>query len=103
MAGRVSSRALQVTDLDAGAGHLGGQLAKDGKDDRGQGADQTTRQRPQGTDHGCFGRRWWRIRRTIAGSRYRANAQGEPSALLTPHPLYLALDVDPAGRQAAYR
>jgi len=36
-------------------------------------------------------------------SSYRANAQGEASALLTPHPLYLALDRDDAARQIAYR
>ncbi|MDN5871629.1 MAG: transposase [Nitrococcus sp.] len=36
-------------------------------------------------------------------SSYRANAQGEPSALLTPHPLYTALGSDVLARQAAYR
>jgi putative transposase len=36
-------------------------------------------------------------------SSYRANALGEPNALLSPHPLYLALAFDPAQRFAAYR
>ena len=36
-------------------------------------------------------------------SSYRANAQGEPDALLHPHLLYLALGSDAASRQAAYR
>ncbi|SFF08499.1 hypothetical protein [Nitrosomonas sp. Nm166] len=36
-------------------------------------------------------------------SSYRANAQGETDALVKPHPLYLALGLDDAGRQAAYR
>jgi putative transposase len=36
-------------------------------------------------------------------SSYRANAQGESNALLTPHPLYDALGTDAASRQAAYR
>ncbi len=36
-------------------------------------------------------------------SSYRANAQGEPNAVLTPHPLYLALGADAAARQQAYR
>ena len=36
-------------------------------------------------------------------SSYRANAQGEASAFLKPHALYLALGGDDAGRQAAYR
>jgi len=36
-------------------------------------------------------------------SSYRANAQGEASELLTPHPLYLALGADAATRQQAYR
>ncbi|MEN6585775.1 MAG: transposase [Sulfuricella sp.] len=36
-------------------------------------------------------------------SSYRANAQGEADALLKPHPLYAALGMDSAGRQAAYR
>jgi putative transposase len=36
-------------------------------------------------------------------SSYRANALGEPNALLSPHPLYLALAFDPAQRLAAYR
>lgn len=34
---------------------------------------------------------------------YRANALGREDALLTPHPLYLALGADAARRQAAYR
>lgn len=38
-----------------------------------------------------------------AWSSYRANAQGEPSALLTPHPLYLTLGADAGTRQQAYR
>lgn len=36
-------------------------------------------------------------------SSYRVNGIGEDSALITAHPLYLALGVDPAARQAAYR
>ncbi len=36
-------------------------------------------------------------------SSYRANAQGEHDALLKPHPLYNALGMDAAARQAAYR
>lgn len=36
-------------------------------------------------------------------SSYRANAQGEADALLSPHPLYEALGQDAPGRQAAYR
>jgi putative transposase len=36
-------------------------------------------------------------------SSYRANAQGEPDALLEPHALYLALGKDAASRQSAYR
>lgn len=36
-------------------------------------------------------------------SSYRANALGEPDALLTPHPQYLALGVTPAERRQAYR
>jgi putative transposase len=36
-------------------------------------------------------------------SSYRANALGEPNGLLSPHPLYLALGQDNAGRQEAYR
>ena len=36
-------------------------------------------------------------------SSYRANAQGEPGALLHPHLLYSALGSDAASRQAAYR
>jgi putative transposase len=36
-------------------------------------------------------------------SSYRANALGNPDALLTPHPLYLALDTDEEARRAAYR
>ena len=36
-------------------------------------------------------------------SSYRANAQGEANALLTPHPSYLALGTDASARQLAYR
>jgi putative transposase len=36
-------------------------------------------------------------------SSYRANGLGQPDVLLTPHYLYLALDGDPANRQALYR
>lgn len=36
-------------------------------------------------------------------SSYRANAQGEESALVQPHALYLALGSDPLARQSAYR
>jgi putative transposase len=36
-------------------------------------------------------------------SSYRANALGEPDALLGPHPLYLALGADADARRAAYR
>lgn len=36
-------------------------------------------------------------------SSYRANAQGEPDAVIEPHPLYLALGATAATRQAAYR
>jgi putative transposase len=36
-------------------------------------------------------------------SSYRANAQGEPDALLSVHPLYAALGIDAVSRQAAYR
>ena len=36
-------------------------------------------------------------------SSYRANAQGEASGLLTPHPTYTALGTSAAERQAAYR
>ena len=36
-------------------------------------------------------------------SSYRTNAQGEASALLTPHPLYLALGADGTEREVAYR
>lgn len=36
-------------------------------------------------------------------SSYRANALGETSPLLTPHPLYTTLGADDASRQAAYR
>jgi len=36
-------------------------------------------------------------------SSYRANGLGQADTLLTPHDLYLALDGDPANRQAAYR
>ena len=38
-----------------------------------------------------------------AWSSYQSNAQGEPSSLLTPHPLYAALGTDDERRQAAYR
>jgi putative transposase len=36
-------------------------------------------------------------------SSYRANAQGEFDALVKPHSLYIALGLDNAGRQMAYR
>ena len=36
-------------------------------------------------------------------SSYRANGLGQPDARLTPHPLYLGLDVEPASRCNAYR
>ncbi|MBA5687123.1 transposase [Rugamonas apoptosis] len=36
-------------------------------------------------------------------SSYRANAEGEPSSLVRPHPLYIALGKDDAERQEAYR
>lgn len=36
-------------------------------------------------------------------SSYRANAQGEADALVKPHSLYMALGLDNAGRQRAYR
>lgn len=36
-------------------------------------------------------------------SSYRSNAQGETSALVTPHPLYKSLGRDPIERQQAYR
>ena len=36
-------------------------------------------------------------------SSYRANAQGEDDALLTPHPLYDSLGSDATARQGAYR
>lgn len=36
-------------------------------------------------------------------SSYRANGQGETNPRVHPHPLYLALGTDDAGRQAAYR
>lgn len=36
-------------------------------------------------------------------SSYRANAEGREDALLTPHPLYLALGSDGAARRLAYR
>jgi putative transposase len=36
-------------------------------------------------------------------SSYRANGLGQPDARLTPHPLYLGLDVEPASRCSAYR
>ena len=34
---------------------------------------------------------------------YHANAMGQPDAVLTPHPLYLALGREPEERQAIYR
>jgi putative transposase len=37
------------------------------------------------------------------GSSYRANALGEPDALLSPHPLYRALGADDDSREPAYR
>jgi putative transposase len=40
---------------------------------------------------------------TYPWSSYRANAQGEVSALLTPHPLYTELGGDNEERQIAYR
>ena len=36
-------------------------------------------------------------------SSYRANAQGEPDALTSPHEVYAGLGLDAASRQAAYR
>ena len=36
-------------------------------------------------------------------SSYRANAHGESSTLLTPHPVYEALDTDAGARRGAYR
>jgi putative transposase len=36
-------------------------------------------------------------------SSYRANALAEPDALVSPHPLYLALGLDDDARRAAYR
>ncbi len=36
-------------------------------------------------------------------SSYRSNAEGLASDIIVPHPLYLALAEDPAGRQARYR
>lgn len=36
-------------------------------------------------------------------SSYRANAQGETSKLVTPHPLYTALGSDEAARSVSYR
>jgi putative transposase len=36
-------------------------------------------------------------------SSYRANAQGEPCTLLSPHGLYMTLGADDASRHAAYR
>jgi putative transposase len=36
-------------------------------------------------------------------SSYRTNAQGEPSTLLTHHPIYTALSKDEKARQAVYR
>lgn len=36
-------------------------------------------------------------------SSYRANAQGEPTTLLMPHPLFTALGKDDTGRTKAYR
>jgi len=38
-----------------------------------------------------------------AWSSYRSNAQGDPSSLLTPHPLYSALGAHDGQRQAVYR
>jgi putative transposase len=38
-----------------------------------------------------------------AWSSYRANAEGAPDALLSPHPLYAALGPTAAGRRQAYR
>ena len=35
-------------------------------------------------------------------SSYRANTSGEPSTLLTPHPVYLTLDADVTSRHQAY-
>jgi putative transposase len=40
---------------------------------------------------------------TYRWSSYRANALGQADALLSPHPLYLALGQDKAGREEAYR
>ena len=36
-------------------------------------------------------------------SSYRANGLGQPDVRLTPHPLYLGMDVEPASRRNAYR
>lgn len=36
-------------------------------------------------------------------SSYAANVQGDADRLITPHPLYLALDALPARRQTVYR
>ncbi|EFK95161.1 predicted transposase [sediment metagenome] len=36
-------------------------------------------------------------------SSYRANAQGEPDPVLSPHSLYVALAADDSSRQIAYR
>jgi putative transposase len=36
-------------------------------------------------------------------SSYRANGLGTADSLITPHPLFLALDAEPTARQAAYR
>jgi putative transposase len=36
-------------------------------------------------------------------SSYRANGLAQPDARLTPHPLYLGLDTEPASRRHAYR
>ncbi len=36
-------------------------------------------------------------------SSYRGNGLGQADALLTPHDIYLAIDGDPANRQALYR
>ena len=36
-------------------------------------------------------------------SSYRANALGEPNALLRPHPLYMAIGAEDNARRAAYR
>ena len=38
-----------------------------------------------------------------AWSSYAANAQGSPTAIITPHPRYNDLGIDPSARQASYR